>query len=276
MTELTDALTGSGIATSQVPADPSNFQMPGGPDDDIGQIQMVNAREEVTPFVVNLNETVSNAVARATNGTRSDRFDLTLKNGTVLAPNMTLRDAGVQLDEAFNLVERDSGVGTMSPPPGSAMDIANHDDLKEVIVNRENGEVFKTHVRDYNTVDDVIRKITKDQDNEEFQLIANGRALPRNTSIANVRANTSSLSLKENPVEVFVRTAEGGNVTLRLRRSDTVLRLKERFRDQRQVETHQLRLQYQSKPLEDTKTLKSYGIRNGSSIESTYRLRGGN
>jgi hypothetical protein len=83
------------------------------------------------------------------------------------------------------------------------------------------------------------------------------------------------LTLRERPMQVFVRTAEGGNVTVNARRSDTVKDMKEKLYQARNVPVSHQRLQYQGKPLEDDHTLRSYGICNNSSVESTYRLRGG-
>jgi hypothetical protein len=267
-----------------------------------GFIVLFNMSDDVTPFRVNLNEPIRDIINRATSGVRSDNFHLELKNGICLNSNKTLREAGVDLGANIRLVEGgitpDSGIFSAPPSPASSdtynqinpkseiesvVDVNEIDNLLEqemsdsgtIVVTEMDGTFREVSIAKSDTVNEVITRIFG-QDNEEFDLLNNGRPLPRHITLRDAGIPFGrNLNTREREIQIFVRLVDGRNITINARRSQTVLYLKERVRDQIQVPLHQQRLQYQSKPLEDQRTLKSYSIRNGASVESTYRLRGG-
>jgi hypothetical protein len=283
-----------GIASDQTPIDPAVYAMPDG--GEIGNVNIANHDDLITPFNINMDENIGNAITRATGGVR-DRFDFVLKDGTILDPGKTLREAGINFNDVIRLVERDSGVGSMVDSNSEGSDVTLQDlaeiesikdeEMSEILDEEmyDNGKITITGVdgseSEYlvnknDSIDNIITRYTQTRDNDEYDLYDGSRALPRNISLrdAGVRFR-SNLRLAEREINVFVRNPEGGSMTVQARRSNSVLWLKERYRDRYQVPTHQQRLQFQSKPLEDTHTLKSYGIKDCSHIESTYRLRGG-
>lgn len=297
MEGVNEMLESIGIAmdVDQTPIDPAVYQMP--ESGEIGNINIANHDDLITPFNVNLDETVGNAITRATSGVRSDRFDFILKDGTILDPGKTLRESGVQFNGVIRLVERDSGIGSMvdSSSEGSDVtlqDIAEVESIKpeelntlldeemnesgKIMITSVDGSITEFPVNKSDTVNDVIASFTRTRDNEDFDLYDGARVLPRNISLRNAGIRyRSNLRLAEREINVFIRNPEGATLTIQARRSNTVLWLKERYREERQVPVHQQRLQFQSRPLEDTHTLASYGIKDCSTIESTYRLRGG-
>ena len=58
--------------------------------------------------------------------------------------------------------------------------------------------------------------------------------------------------------------------------SDTVLKVKEKFKDKEDVPTDKVTLTYRNRVLEDSRALSDYNIPDGATIFMTLRLRGGN
>lgn len=274
---------------NQTIVDASTFKMP--EDGEIVSINIINQNDDVTPFTVNLDENIGNIIGRATGGVRSDRFEFVLKDGTVLDSTKTLRDAGVGNNGNIRMVEQDSGIGSMADSSSETSEKTMIADIEEEELNdnlddemNDSGIIFietdenvtELPVSKSDLIDDIITRYTGTRDNDEIELLDESRALPRNISLrdAGIRFG-SKLRANEHQINVFIRCPEGGNVTVQTRRSSTVGQLKCAYYEQRNVPVHQQRLQFQSKPLEDSRTLKSYGIKNCSSIDSTYRLRGG-
>lgn len=281
-------------------AEPAQFQMP-----EEGERINININyhdDLILPFTINLEEPISNAIGRARPG---GNFDLTLKDGTVLDPKTTFREAGVKLGDVFRLVENiDSGIGSMvgndssseTPSDGSDCTLKDLDEIESVkeeemnvLLNEEmndsgivmltgtNGNLTEFPVNKSDTVETIIQRATGTRDNAEFDLYEGPRVLPRNISLRNAGIRfRSNLRLAERQINVFIRCGDGGKtLTVQARRSQPVMYLMERFRDERNVPIHQQRLQFQSKPLKETNTLASYGIKDCSTVDSTFRLRGG-
>lgn len=280
--------------------DPAVYEM--SKEGEIGNIIVANERDEITQVPANLDERVGNFILRATGGVNSDRYDVVLKDGTRLDPEKTLRSAGVGINGNVRLILRDSGIDSMIDSDSSSdrdseitlqsiaesVETLKDEDINymlekemnetgSILVTGSDGNLTELPVNKRDTVDDVIYKLTRTRDNEEYDLQEGAKVLPRAITLRDAGIPFGSrLRLTENPINVFIRTPEAGrNLTYEMRRSNTVRDLKQRFLDDRQVPIHQQRLQFQSKPLEDANTLASYGIKNNSHIESTYRLRGG-
>lgn len=266
----------------------------------VGNINILNMSNDITPMNVNIDEPIRDLINRATSGVRSDNFHFELKNGTRLSPETTLRNSGVDFDAYIRLVENISPDSGIAEPPSpvssedsifvnasskveSVVDESELDKLLDeemsdngtIVITDADGNFREMPVNKSETVNQILTRVVG-PDTEDYDLIDNDRSLPRNISIRSAGIPfRRNLKVREREVQIYVRLVDGRKVTINARRSQNVLHLKERLRDQIQVPLHQQRLQFQSKPLEDERTLKSYGIRNHSHIESTYRLRGG-
>jgi hypothetical protein len=85
------------------------------------------------------------------------------------------------------------------------------------------------------------------------------------------------MSTSENPMTLTLRMLTGNIYTIKgMYPSDTVLKLKERFRDIEGIPTDKIKLTYKNEVLEDAKVLSDYSISDGKSIHLTVILRGGN
>ncbi|XP_078410449.1 2'-5'-oligoadenylate synthase 1-like [Cetorhinus maximus] len=76
-------------------------------------------------------------------------------------------------------------------------------------------------------------------------------------------------------MQIFVRTVNGRDLTLDVSPTDKVLSLRNKIESLEQLSSSQYYLTYGSIPLEDGRTLESYGIKQHSTITINLRLRGG-
>ncbi|XP_062389171.1 polyubiquitin-like [Sardina pilchardus] len=77
------------------------------------------------------------------------------------------------------------------------------------------------------------------------------------------------------PIQVFVKNEKGQTKTYDVAPGETVTDLKRKVYNKERVKEDQQRLIYNGKQLEDQQKLKDYGIKSGSTIQLTFRLRGG-
>lgn len=269
------------------------------PGDDVGVIFTTNAREDMVPLTINLDEPVENALSRAVG---SNSFHFELKDGTRLESGKTFRQHGIAIGETICLLEGSPDSGfvdnlSLASSRSNASEetmIENVEDRIEtqqdidqalesamenkgtIIINQPDGSLNVINVENDDAVHQIIARAVGSTDNEEYDLKDGTRELPRHLTFREAGIPYSStLNLVEREINTFVRCVDGKNHCIQARRSDTVEVLKKALRDVTQVPLHQQRLQFQSKPLEDNVQLRTYGIRNNSHLESTYRLRGG-
>ncbi|KAH7706112.1 hypothetical protein AAVH_26668 [Aphelenchoides avenae] len=79
----------------------------------------------------------------------------------------------------------------------------------------------------------------------------------------------------DNPISVFVKTLSGTTRVLEARCSWTVQTLKEAIQAKDGIPVDKQRLVHAKQQLSDTKTLRDYGIENGSTVHVLARLKGG-
>ena len=76
-------------------------------------------------------------------------------------------------------------------------------------------------------------------------------------------------------MQILTRTLSGKTLTLEVGRLDTVGQVKWNIQEKEGVPLDQQCLIFGGKQLEDNRTLHDYGLRKGSTIHQTLRLRGG-
>ncbi|XP_070501425.1 uncharacterized protein [Chironomus tepperi] len=156
------------------------------------------------------------------------------------------------------------------------LESALRDEMDLMIIN-DNDEKNSVTFEKTMTVSDVIsRSIGDDFNADDYDLKIDGRILPRTITLrdAGITSGTK-LRLVEREMQIFIRRVDGRTSTIQIRSSNTILAIKEQFFYTDQVPVHQQRLLFQSNELENTRTIVSYNIRNGSTLEMVYRLRGG-
>ncbi|XP_038675785.1 2'-5'-oligoadenylate synthase 1A-like [Scyliorhinus canicula] len=77
------------------------------------------------------------------------------------------------------------------------------------------------------------------------------------------------------PMEIFVTDTDGRTLTINVSPTDTVSSLKTKIESLKQISPSQYYLTFESKRLEDGRTLEYYGIKQHSKIIINLRLRGG-
>lgn len=296
--DIRDQMQGIAVSPRQTELPTELAEVPPG---DVGVIFTSNAREDITPLTINLDEPIGNALVRAVG---NNRFHFELKDGTQLDNSKTFRQAGVVVGDAIRLCEGCNDSGYFGTPfmvsPASSVS-SETETIKEIVedrietpqeidkvlasamessgsivVTQTNGDLNEVHVENNDAIHQIIARAVGTTDNEEYDLYDGNRILPRNSTVrdSGIRFR-SNLKLVERPVNVFVRCVDSKSHCIQARRSDTVTFVKEALTLATNVPLHQHRLQFESKPLEDNVQLRKYGIRNNSHIESTYRLRGG-
>ncbi|GCC26167.1 hypothetical protein chiPu_0004582 [Chiloscyllium punctatum] len=81
--------------------------------------------------------------------------------------------------------------------------------------------------------------------------------------------------LVTNSMEIFVRHPNGRNLEIKVSPTDKVLSLKNKIQNLERISPSQYYLTFQSRTLEDSHTLESYGIDQHCTIDINLRLRGG-
>ncbi|XP_061116445.1 polyubiquitin-like [Conger conger] len=77
------------------------------------------------------------------------------------------------------------------------------------------------------------------------------------------------------PMQVFLKNTKNQTHTYDVSPKETVAQFKHKVQNKEGVPIEQQFLKYESKPLEDGSKLQDYGIKSGSTIHQSLRLRGG-
>lgn len=156
------------------------------------------------------------------------------------------------------------------------LESALSDDIDLMIVNDNDEKNSMTFGKTMTVTDVISRSIGEDFNTDDYDLEVDGRILPRTITLrdAGITRGTK-VRLVEREMQIFIRRVDGRTSTIQIRSSNTIQTIKEQFFYTDQVPVHQQRLLYQSNELENTRTVMSYNIRNGSTLEMVYRLRGG-
>jgi len=76
-------------------------------------------------------------------------------------------------------------------------------------------------------------------------------------------------------MQIFIKTLTGKTIRLRVLPSDTVLSVKTKIEERKNILTDRQRLVFHSRQLEDNQTLNNCDIQNGSTLHLVLRLLGG-
>jgi len=76
-------------------------------------------------------------------------------------------------------------------------------------------------------------------------------------------------------MQIFIKTLTGKTIRLRVLPSDTVLSVKTKIEERKNILTDRQRLVFHSRQLEDNQTLKDCDIKNESTLHLVLRLLGG-
>lgn len=156
------------------------------------------------------------------------------------------------------------------------LELALSDNIDLMIVNDNDEKNSVTFDKTMTVTDVISRSIGGDFNADDYDLKVDGRVLPRAITLrdAGITGGTK-VRLVEREMQIFIRRVDGRTSTIQIRSSQTIQAIKEQFFYTDQVPVHQQRLLFQSNELANTRTVVSYNIRNGSTLEMVYRLRGG-
>ncbi|CAG9808800.1 unnamed protein product [Chironomus riparius] len=156
------------------------------------------------------------------------------------------------------------------------LESALKDDIDLVIIKDDDEKNSVTFGKTMTVTDVISRSVGEDLNADDYDLMIDGRVLPRTITLrdAGVTGGTK-VRLVEREMQIFIRRVDGRTTTIQIRPSNTIMAIKEQFFHTDQVPVHQQRLLFQSNELENTRTVVSYNIRVGSTLEMVYRLRGG-
>ena len=127
------------------------------------------------------------------------------------------------------------------------------------------------------TIEEVKKKLQEKEgiNAEEQRFIFKGKQLEGNKTLSeyNIQNQSVLYLVLKNLIQIFVRLADGKELTLNAYPSDTIATVKKKIQEKEGYKPEQQTL-FSSKSLEDNKTLSEYNIQNKSTLHLVIILRG--
>jgi large subunit ribosomal protein L40e len=83
------------------------------------------------------------------------------------------------------------------------------------------------------------------------------------------------MNVASNDEEFYVKLISGQQIAFKLELDATIAQIKQDIFEQQSIKVEDQRLVFGGKQLEDDKTLRDYGVENGSTMHLVLRLKGG-
>lgn len=141
--------------------------------------------------------------------------------------------------------------GLKKIPPEQYLDISR---IHESSLNRYGGDTLSSKFPNNDDEDDLY-----------FPIIVNNNNLPSKTIVRRITQ----------PFQIFVKPLSGGSHAMLVYPHTTILELKYAIQRELGYDVRPLRLVFADKQLDDNKTLSSYNIRKGNTIQILFRAYGG-
>ncbi|KAK9058721.1 hypothetical protein SSX86_023563 [Deinandra increscens subsp. villosa] len=183
-------------------------------------------------------------------------------NNVVLGNNGTLSDFNINANSTLLLMPISRG-------------------FMDIFIKTFTGKIITLKVKPLDTIKCIKTKIQAKEDipSDEHELIFNGMVLHNDGTLADYHINQDStltvMRFSSGFTRVYIQKQQTGNtITMDVKSSDTIYRLKVKIYEREGVRPCEQRLIWNGKQLLDEPTLADYNIPNKSTVHLVLRLRG--